>query len=67
MLLVRTILVKRVTVTKKGIFGKRKVLELIDENGQIGLACDGNAVEIALRGPHQLFSLSNCDIEFVPK
>ncbi|MDP2864279.1 MAG: hypothetical protein Q8N73_01300 [bacterium] len=71
MLLNRAITVSRVTVTKRGIFGRRKVLELTDEEGRIGLAFEGGAVEIATptteNEPRQLFSLSNYDVEYVPK
>jgi len=74
MLLHRAITVSRVTVTEKGIFGRRKVLELRDGRGRIGLAFEGGAVEIAPadeysdeHGPRQLFSLSNYDVEYVPK
>jgi hypothetical protein len=64
----RIIVVCRVTVTKKGN-PKIKVLELTDKEGRIGLACEGGAVEISPLndGPHRLFSLSNYDVEFVPK
>lgn len=71
MLLHNATTVYRVTVTKRGIFGRRKVLELRDGKGRIGLAFEGGVVEIATptteNEPRQLFSLSNYDVEFVPK
>lgn len=69
MLLHNATTVYRVTVRKRGIFGRRKVLELRDGKGRIGLAFEGGAVEIATTDdePRQLFSLSNYDVEFVPK
>ncbi|XOB41830.1 MAG: hypothetical protein ACKKMS_00300 [Candidatus Nealsonbacteria bacterium] len=71
MLLHNAITVYRVTVTKRGIFGRRKVLELRNGKGYIGLAFEGGAVEIAPptteNEPTQLFSLVNYDVEFVPK